>query len=305
MQLMKSDMCMLFIRLAARLPLGWLQNLGRVAGLGLYVLPGRYARRLRENAAQAGYTSRRFRYRAAAETGAMIMEIPRIWLRTKKCTDLAFTTDQHVLEAARRNGKGIIFLTPHLGCFEVIARYLAQDHPLTVMYRPARVKFVETAMRRSRQLPRLITVPASFQGVRQFLKTLRAGGDVGLLPDQVPKTGDGTMAPFFGRDAYTVTLPGKLARQTGATIVMAAGERLSSGKGWRIHFVQVPALPETVQQQAALINHTMELLIRRFPEQYLWGYHRYKVPDSAKTRHAAMSDAPHCTETDRPRDPWY
>ena len=79
--------------------------------------------------------------------------------------------------------------------------------------------------------------------------------------------------------AYTMTLPGKLATQTGVPIILTAGERLPGGRGWRIHYVRVPEpLPAEPEAQAALLNAAMETLIRRCPEQYLWSYNRYKTP---------------------------
>ena len=107
----------------------------------------------------------------------------------------------------------------------------------------------------------------------------RAGQAVGLLPDQVPPQGLGVWAPFFGRDAYTMTLPARLSRQTGARILLAWGERLSWGRGYRIHLRPAPALlSEAPDIAASQVNALMEALIRERPGQYLWGYARYKSP---------------------------
>jgi Kdo2-lipid IVA lauroyltransferase/acyltransferase len=125
-------------------------------------------------------------------------------------------------------------------------------------------------------------VPATMQGVREFVRALRRGEGIGMLPDQAPKEGDGVWAPFFGRMAYTVTLPGKLAFPNDVPVILTAGERLPRGRGWRVHYIRVPGpLPPTAEAQAALFNAAMETLIRRFPQQYLWGYNRYKTPRGA------------------------
>jgi KDO2-lipid IV(A) lauroyltransferase len=100
-----------------------------------------------------------------------------------------------------------------------------------------------------------------------------------MLPDQVPQLGEGVWAPFFGREAWTMTLPGKLARATNPIVIVAACERLAKGKGWRIHYLRAPdVLPEDPREQAMLFNRMMQTIIARFPEQYLWSYHRYKRP---------------------------
>ncbi|MCC3264412.1 hypothetical protein LLE87_40270, partial [Paenibacillus polymyxa] len=67
-------------------------------------------------------------------------------------------------------------------------------------------------------------VPANMQGVREFVRALRRGESVGMLPDQAPSVGDGVWVPFFGRLAYTMTLPGKLASQTNVPIILTSGE---------------------------------------------------------------------------------
>ena len=150
---------------------------------------------------------------------------------------------------------------------------------MTVMFRPPRKDILAPLLETARNSSAVNAVPATMQGVREFVRALRRGESVGMLPDQAPGVGDGVWAPFFGRMAYTMTLPGKLATQTGVPIILTAGERLPGGRGWRIHYVRVPEpLPAEPEAQAALLNAAMETLIRRCPEQYLWSYNRYKTP---------------------------
>jgi len=71
----------------------------------------------------------------------------------------------------------------------------------------------------------------------------------------------------------------RLAQQTGATVLMAWGERLPWGQGYRVHVQPLPAaLPKDSAQAVQLINAALESLIRDCPQQYLWGYARYKQP---------------------------
>jgi Kdo2-lipid IVA lauroyltransferase/acyltransferase len=106
---------------------------------------------------------------------------------------------------------------------------------------------------------------------------------VGLLPDQVPPEGLGIWSPFFGRDAYTMTLSARLAQQTGAAVVLTWGERLPWGRGYCLHFSELPeALSSDLPQAVAQINTAMEGLIQQCPSQYLWGYARYKTPTALK-----------------------
>jgi KDO2-lipid IV(A) lauroyltransferase len=146
-------------------------------------------------------------------------------------------------------------------------------------------ELVDTARGRAN----LATAPTTLAGVRQMLKALRAGEAVGLLPDQVPPAGLGVWAPFFGRPAYTMTLSTRLALQTGATVLLAWGERLSWGRGYRLHFRPWPlgAIAQDAATAAAQVNAAMEVLIRECPQQYLWGYARYKQPRTAGAGNAA------------------
>jgi len=292
-------MLLVLFRAVALLPLPLLHAAGRLLGLLVYACPGRYRQRLRANAAQAGYPGAAFARRAAAETGAMILEMPKVWFRNAESLSRTVSDDLPVVDAAQAEGRGILFLTPHLGCFEITARYLATtyDMPLTVMFRPPRISALAPLLDTARNTTRVKAVPANMQGVREFVRALRRGEAVGLLPDQAPGEGEGVWAPFFGRMAYTMTLPGKLAAQTQAAVIVVAGERLPRGRGWRVHFMRVPEpLPADPQGQAALFNATMEQLIRRIPHQYLWGYNRYKTPRGAPPAPAmppsTSSDAP-------------
>ena len=270
------------LRLMARLPLPVLHGLGKGIGRLIYAFPGRYRRRLQSHCRQAGYDSPAFFRQAAGQTGAMILETPRVWLHPQACLARCTVDNVALLEATHAEGRGVLYLTPHLGCFEITARYLVGLGPLTVMFRPPRQAVLEPLMVESRELPGLHAVPANMKGVREFVRAFRKGESVGMLPDQVPSGGDGVWAPFFGRPALTMTLAGKLARQSNVPVIVTAAERLPKGRGWHIHTLRLPEpLPEDPTELATLINESMESLIRRFPTQYLWGYNRYKIPHDA------------------------
>lgn len=115
-----------------------------------------------------------------------------------------------------------------------------------------------------------------------MLRALRRGEAVGLLPDQVPPEGLGLWAPFFGREAYSMTLAARLAQQSGAAVLLAWSERLPRGQGFVVHVQERAApLPADLPLAVAALNADMEQLIRRCPAQYLWGYARYKAPRAA------------------------
>lgn len=270
----------------ARLPLSVLHQLGALLGWVMYLSSGRYAARLRENLQKAGLVlsdseARKLLHANVREMGKGIMELPWVWRRPLEKV-LAGVKQCHGwehIEAARAQGKGVIALTPHLGCFEVISLFIASRMPITTMYRPPRWKFLDQLMHEGRARGQTTLAPTDLGGVRQLLKSLKRGQLIGVLPDQVPGNGEGEWAPFFGRPAYTMTLIGRLVESSGAAVVMCHCERLPRGEGYALHFA--PLLIDTTTSIPGQINAALEAVIRTCPEQYLWSYNRYKVPRGA------------------------
>lgn len=219
------------------------------------------------------------------ETGKSILETLAIWQWSQKQALLYVKTcnNWHLVDEALARGKGLIFLTPHLGCFEITSIYYASQHPITVLFRPPKKSWLAPLIDAGRVKGQVKLAPANAQGVRALMQALKKGEAIGILPDQIPATGEGEWADFFGRPAYTMTLAGKLAEKTGATVIMAFGERLSNGLGYEIHLKKIDSIATP-----ALLNQAIEQQIRQKPEQYLWRYNRYKT-----RRHAMQkTDAP-------------
>jgi KDO2-lipid IV(A) lauroyltransferase len=286
---------MLFLlRWLSRRPLRTLHALGALLGWLVYGLSPSYRKRLRGNARRAGISLQQ-RRQSVAEAGKMATEGLRLWLRpaNQPMADAVLWQGEQWIEDALALGRGLVFLTPHMGSFEVTAQAYAQRYgarkPITVMYRPARYRMLRELEEAARARPALATAPASIGGVRQMMRALRRGEAVGLLPDQVPPDGMGVWADFFGAPAYTMTLAARLAQQAGAPIVLAWCERLPAGRGFHLRLSPLAEpLPtrgddaDALQRaQAAVINRAMQQLILQCPQQYLWGYNRYKRPRGA------------------------
>jgi KDO2-lipid IV(A) lauroyltransferase len=276
------------MRVLSRFPLSWLHALGAPIGWLVYVASPSYRARFRSNVAQAEVPWPVAR-RAIAAAGRLMLELPPLWMRP---ANAALPAPVHwqggeLIEAAQAAGRGLVMLTPHLGCFEAIGQSYAQRYGagrgvMTVLYRPARKEWLRELVESARRRPGLDAAPATLAGVRQMIRALRRGEVVGLLPDQVPPEGLGVWAPFFGKPAYTMTLAARLVQQTGAALLLVWGERLPRGAGYRVRVSTLDEpLPEDPIAAAAVINRGMEALIRQCPQQYLWGYHRYKSPRSS------------------------
>ena len=285
-------MLLALLRLLARLPLRWFHRAGGIIGWLMYWTWPTHAKRLRENLRASAICSGEAEYRALLEetireSGKAAVEWVKVWFGSDREIN-KLVIDCHGwahVERARSFAKGIIFITPHLGCFEIAAQYVAQRMPLTVLYRPPRKKWIEPVIIAGRTREQLQLAPTNRKGVQLLLKSLRSGQAIGLLPDQAPNSRAGAWADFFGRPAYTMSLARKLQQSTGAALISAFAERLPCGAGFRLEFEPVA----TGNFDESALNRLVEDLVRRCPGQYMWSYNRHKVPRLANRQPAPES----------------
>jgi KDO2-lipid IV(A) lauroyltransferase len=281
-------MLMFAFRALARLPLRALHGLGAALGWLAYLGAPRLRARVRANLPPALAGAPSLLRRSIVESGKQLLELAWVWSRPMdEILARVHTANPEVLEAILRQDRAVLMLTPHLGCFEVIAQsYMAgpagRARPMLALYREPRKALLRPLFAQARARSGLRLAPADLHGVRLMLRAMRERQVVGLLPDQVPSRGEGVWAPFFGRPAFTMSLPARLARAHDALVVLVYAQRLARGAGYVIHWepLRAPLTGEPVAD-ATRINEAMEQLILRCPEQYLWSYNRYKTPAGA------------------------
>ena len=285
-------MALALMRLAARAPLAVLHAIGVALGWIAYCSPA-YRRDLRRNLALAGYErDARVRRAAVGEAGKMIAEAPKILLDAREKTLAlvrAFDGREHI-DQARAAGKGIVYLTPHFGCFELAGQALHELGPLTALYRPPKIAWVGTLLEQRRHRPDGHLAPADLRGVRILIGALKRGEAIIMLPDQVPGRGEGVWTEFFGKLAYTMTLAARLAERKDSVCLIVTGERLPRSAGFAVRVRPLPP-PLAGESSARRINRALEEAIRTRPEQYLWGYNRYKRPRGAEPPEASEGSA--------------
>ena len=283
----------LLLRPLARLPLGANHAFGAFLGRLVFALSPRYRRRVLENLAASGVCAtpadvRRLARENAAEIGKGATEL--VWSLFRPLDEVAGMVRGRVgweaVERLRAAGRPIVFVTPHLGGYEIAGRYLWSQVPMLAMYRPHKIFWLDQMMREGRNRGAAPDgtnmAPASLAGVRMVLKFLRGGGCSIVLPDQVPGLGDGEWAEFFGRPAYTMTLLGRLQEASQAAIVFCYAERRPGGEGYVLHLHPLESpLPAERRDAARIVNAMVEKMVRACPAQYLWGYNRYKRPAGA------------------------
>ena len=218
-------------------------------------------------------------------TGRQTIETLRLWTRPH-ADNQALIRERHgeaLFDAALASGRGLIVAAPHHGNWELLNQWLAERTSRAILYQPPESRVGEAFRRRVRadtDADRIVQIPAGGPGIRQLYKTLKDGGVVGILPDQQPKAGDGVFAPFFGRQALTMTLLSRLAERSGATVLFCCCERLPGPA--LAYALRIDPAPDGIHDRdtaisVAALNAGVEAMARRAPAQYQWTYKRFKA----------------------------
>jgi KDO2-lipid IV(A) lauroyltransferase len=268
----------------AAMPLGFAQVIGGALGLLAFIGSKHYRSLFKQHYLSAA-TQNHFPVRiwsAARASGMLFSDSLWIWRNPSKALALTEISNWEVVDKAINEGHGLVMLTPHFGGFEIIPRVLAQHFPATILYRPARQDWLNAVIEDGRAYPNMHFVPTNLHGVRQMTRALTRGEAIGILPDQVPSGGDGIWASFFGRPAYTTTLPARLANRHHTPVVMFTAKRKVLGQGWLMQATRLDAFSEDPSVSCAQLNKAIEAAILIAPEQFIWAYNRFKHPLGAE-----------------------
>jgi KDO2-lipid IV(A) lauroyltransferase len=186
------------------------------------------------------------------------------------------------VERALSCGRGVFFLTAHIGSWEVAALIcgLEIEAGLSVVNRPLDNPLLEAELDRLRKLYGN-RVFGKHSIVREVLTQLKKGGGVGILIDQRVRKDQGVEVPFFGHPAWTASVLARMARKTGAPVVPTFAVHDKPGH-YRLRFDQpviVDDLSEADREDVPLTARYMAILeaaIRENPDQWLWYHDRWK-----------------------------
>ena len=283
---MRAFLTKTLLRILSLLPLRATHVFGRLLGEFFWLLPTRLrhvtATNVRRCFPELTTTAQTGLIRAnLKETGKTLLEVGPLWFWNKqRLLDLFVQiSGEEAVQQARHDQRGVIFAGLHLGSWELVGVHLSDRYAVTMMYRPPRQPELEPLIVASRERFGARLVPTTAAGVRNLYQVLEQGGCVGILPDQDPGEGSGVFAPFFGQPAYSMTLLSRLARKTNATVFFVYAQRLPRSAGYHLHFV--PAHPDIAHADAEIatrhLNEGVETCVRTLPEQYQWGYKRFKT----------------------------
>jgi KDO2-lipid IV(A) lauroyltransferase len=272
------------IWLVARLPYRALLAIGRFAG----ALAVRWIGRERRGTAQrnlaicfpeAGAAERARMLEAnLRDSGLMLIEFALAWMGSARAIagiPVEIAGLEH-LEAARRNGRGVLLVGAHFTHLELCARLVSQEIRIAGMYREHEDAAFEWAIKHARL--RYASAMFTKDELRQTVRFLRDGGTIWYAPDQDMRGKDAVFAPFFGVPAATITATHHLARLSGALVMPFFHRRLDEG-GYAIRLeAPLADFPSgDVTADTARVNAFIERMVREAPTQYLWMHKRFKT----------------------------
>ena len=270
------------VRITAALPHRLRLAIGRTAGrLAMRVMRKRRAialRNLQLCFPEWSGTKRSRMLKAHFESlGMGLVELAMsAWCSDSQVSGLVEVRGAEHLEAALRQGRGVIAMSGHFPALEFTARALELPPPgLVAVYRPGGNAVFSCLVDRARLRPTSDTLPK--HDVRGMVKALRSGAVLWYAGDQMTDAKSAVAAPFFGEPAMTGTALGRLARISGAPVVPWFTRRLNDG---RYQVELFPALEglagDSPQEEAERVNALVERQVRKAPEQYYWIHRRFK-----------------------------
>lgn len=187
---------------------------------------------------------------------------------------------EHV-DSALSRGRGLVFLTGHLGCWELDGAYVASlGYPLNVIAKPVYDARLDRLLVETRERAGVRNI-ARGKATRDILRALRRGEAVGFLIDQDTKV-DGVFVDFFGRPAYTPSGAAVIALKTGAPIVPITIHREADDTHHVIADPEIPLVETGDSREDIRINtqrclNALERRIRDHPSQWVWMHERWKT----------------------------
>ena len=277
--------------LISLLPLAAARSIGNLAGTIIWLLQSRMAQVTLENIELcmpdlSADQQKSLAKRSLQESSKLAIEIASVWQRPPKWSINQFVGDQgkQLLDKALTDNKPTIILVPHLGNWEVLGPWLANQKHITILYLPPKNEEHDNFIIQSREKAGIKLAPANRKGVSSLLKTVKSGGFIGILPDQEPDSDGGEFAPFFNIPALTITLVHKLIQRGDCHVVMGYAKRVNGGFEAVFRNPHDDIYSKDTTTSLSALNKSIEACINEIPEQYLWEYKRFKQHPSGKKK---------------------
>lgn len=193
--------------------------------------------------------------------------------------------NQEIFLNALKNPNGSLAIVPHFGNWELMNVWLNQYTSPLILYKPSKNKGLNRFVLESRQRLNSTLVPTDDSGVRALFKHLKSGGFSVILPDHVPQQSGGIYSPFYGKNVLSPTLVSKLAAKTQCSVVGMYCLRNNNLDGFELYVTHISndILSKNLQVSVDTLNQELEQIINIAPEQYLWGYKRFRKSQKENT----------------------
>ncbi len=280
----------LFLKLLAALPLSVLYFLARCVALFILLMPSSTMRWVIRVNLSVAYPALNPQQQAQLEKSTVYsqcftaIESIKSWgmPTSYSLKQIHHVSGLDILTDALKNPNGVIAVVPHFGTWELMNAWLNQYASPVIMYKPSKDAGLDRFMLEARQRLNATLVPTDESGVRAIFKALKKGGFTAILPDHVPDQSGGIYSNFMGQRVLTTTLVSKLAQKTQCTVVGLSCIRRADGLGFDVFcdLLDTQILSPDLQDSVDCLNVEIERMLARAPEQYMWGYKRFKaVPD--------------------------
>ena len=275
----------LFLTLFSKLPLKFIQQFSKKVGNILYISKSSARRTTRNNIDIAfphlkEVDKESFVLSSLKSQCMTYAESIKIWGSSTQ-----FSIDQvrnvyglDIFLNALENPNGALAAVPHFGTWELMNSWINQHTSPMIMYKPNKNKELDRFVLKSRERLNTTLVPTDESGVRAIFKHLKQGGFSVILPDHVPKESGGIYSPFFNKNVLTSTLFSKLSSKTQCSVIGMYCLRRENLDGFDIYIKNLPQdiLSKDLQISVNTLNKEIEQIILSAPEQYLWGYKRFR-----------------------------
>jgi KDO2-lipid IV(A) lauroyltransferase len=184
---------------------------------------------------------------------------------------------QEILDKIKKNNEPVIFVSGHFNNFELMAMHIEKSGVnLAAIYRPLNNKFLNFIMEKIRK--KYICkhqIKKGISGTKQLLSFFKKKTSLALMIDQ--RVSQGIKSEFFKNDAFTTTIPAQFIKKFKCKVVPIYIERVKD-----VHFrltIQEPIIysnDESIESITLNLNHVLEKLILKNPEQWIWSHNRWK-----------------------------
>lgn len=209
-----------------------------------------------------------------------LLESPHLYKVSKKNINILIKKiyNENIIKDCLDQNKGVIFMTPHHGSWELSGLFVASKIKTFNMFKPLRNKVLNDFVLKGRMSKGATLVETDNTGVKKLLKALKNNYGIGVLPDHTPKINQGVMSNFFDVPANTSSLIYKLGKKNKVPIIYIFSERLPNSAGFNLHlgFIEEMFYDLDEKSSADFLNKKIEHLVNINIPQYLWSYERFR-----------------------------